>query len=159
MRRINAESRRLFAGTGDAVRENFTKLVRKAFGGGTADIVLEDDVDILDSGIEIVATPPGKGQLNTSLLSGGERALTAVTLLLAIFKYRPSPFCVLDEVDAPLDEANIDRFIRLLREFPKETQFIVISHSKKTMTAANTLYSITMQASGVSKRVAAPFHE
>ena len=157
--RINADSRRLFAETLDAVRENFTKLFRKAFGGGTADIVLEDDVDILDSGIEIVATPPGKGQLNTSLLSGGERALTAVTLLLAIFKYRPSPFCVLDEVDAPLDEANIDRFIRLLREFPKETQFIVISHSKKTMTAANTLYGITMQESGVSKRVSVRFDE
>jgi chromosome segregation protein len=157
--RINADSRRLFAETLDAVRENFSKLFRKAFGGGTADIVLEEDVDILDSGIEIVATPPGKGQLSTSLLSGGERALTAVTLLLAIFKYRPSPFCVLDEVDAPLDEANVDRFIRLLGEFPKATQFIVISHSKKTMTAANTLYGITMQESGVSKRVSVRFDE
>ncbi|MCH8923716.1 MAG: chromosome segregation protein SMC, partial [Planctomycetes bacterium] len=157
--RINADSRRLFAETLEAVRENFTKLFRKAFGGGKADIVLDEGVDILESGIEIVATPPGKGELSTSLLSGGERALTAVTLLLAIFKYRPSPFCVLDEVDAPLDEANIDRFIRLLREFPESTQFIVISHSKKTMTAADTLYGITMQESGVSKRVSVRFDE
>jgi len=155
--RINGDSRRLFAETLDAVRENFEKLFRRAFGGGTAQIVLDEDVDILEAGIEIVATPPGKQELNTSLLSGGERALTAVTLLLAIFKYRPSPFCVLDEVDAPLDEANIDRFIRLLKEFPSSTQFIVISHSKKTMTAADTIYGVTMQESGVSKRVSVRF--
>jgi len=157
IQRINADSRRLFVETLEAVRENFEKLFRRAFGGGKAELVLEEGLDVLDAGVEIVATPPGKSQLSTSLLSGGERALTAITLLLAIFRFRPSPFCVLDEVDAPLDEANIDRFIRLLREFPTSTQFIVVSHSKKTMTAAETLYGVTMQESGVSKRVAVRF--
>ena len=113
-------------------------MFRRVFGGGHADIVLEKDVDILEAGIDIVATPPGKQSLGISLLSGGERALTAVTLLLAIFQYRPSPFCVLDEVDGPLDEANIGRFIDVLREFLEWTKFVVVTHSKKTMTAATT---------------------
>ena len=123
------------------------------FGGGQADIVLEEDVDILEAGIDIIATPPGKHSLGISLLSGGERALTAVTLLLAIFQYRPSPFCVLDEVDGPLDEANIGRFTDVLTEFLQWTKFVVVTHSKKTMTAATTLYGVTMQESGISKRV------
>ena len=134
-------------------------LFRKVFGGGKADIVLEDGVDILEAGVDLVATPPGKHSLNLSLLSGGERALTAVALLLAIFQYRPSPFCVLDEVDGPLDEANIGRFIDVLREFLTWTKFVVVTHSKRTMTAAHTLYGITMQESGVSKRVAVRFED
>ena len=108
---------------------------------------------MLDAGIEIVATPPGKHTLNISLLSGGERALTAVTLLLAIFRHRPSPFCILDEVDGPLDEANIGRFVDVLREFLRTTKVVIVTHSKKTMSAATTLYGVTMQESGVSKRV------
>ncbi len=157
--RINADSRRLFSETLEAIRINFQALFRKVFGGGSADIVLEQDVDILEAGIDIIATPPGKHSLGLSLLSGGERALTAVTLLLAIFQYRPSPFCVLDEVDGPLDEANIGRFVDVLREFLEWTKFVVVTHSKKTMTAAHTLYGVTMQESGVSKRVSVQFED
>ena len=157
--KINADSRRLFTETLEAIRQNFGVLFRKVFGGGSADIVLEEGVDILESGIDIIATPPGKQSLGLSLLSGGERALTAVTLLLAIFEYRPSPFCVLDEVDGPLDEANIGRFIDVLNEFLEWTKFVVVTHSKKTMTAANTLYGVTMQESGVSKRVSVRFED
>ncbi|MBI83778.1 MAG: chromosome segregation protein SMC [Planctomycetaceae bacterium] len=159
IRKINADSRRLFTETLEAIRGNFQTLFRKTFGGGRADIQLEDDVDILESGIEIVATPPGKNSLGLSLLSGGERALTAVTLLLAIFQYRPSPFCVLDEVDGPLDEANIERFTNVLKEFLNWTKFVVVTHSKKTMTSATTLYGVTMQESGISKRVAVQFDD
>ncbi len=159
IQRINADSRRLFAETLEAIRANFQVLFRKVFGGGSADIVMEQGVDILESGIDIVATPPGKHSLGLSLLSGGERALTAVTLLLAIFEFRPSPFCVLDEVDGPLDEANIGRFVDVLHEFLEWTKFVVVTHSKKTMTAANTLYGVTMQESGVSKRVSVRFEE
>ena len=157
--RINADSRRLFTETLEAIRTNFQELFRRVFGGGRADIQLEEGIDILESCIDIIATPPGKSSLNLSLLSGGERALTAVTLLLAIFQYRPSPFCVLDEVDGPLDEANIGRFIDVLVGFLDWTKFVVVTHSKKTMTAANTLYGITMQESGVSKRVSVQFED
>ena len=157
--KINADSRRLFADTLEVVRGHFQSLFRKLFGGGQADIVLDEGVDILDSGIEIVARPPGKEPRNISLLSGGEKTLTCVALLLAIFRSRPSPFCVLDEVDAALDEANIERFISVLQEFLAWTQFIVVTHSKKTMTCASTLYGITMQESGVSKRVSVRFED
>ncbi|HEY5313258.1 MAG TPA: AAA family ATPase, partial [Pirellulales bacterium] len=157
--RINTDSRRLFSETLDAVKENFQNLFRKLFGGGQADIVLEEGVDILDSGIEIIARPPGKQPRNISLLSGGEKTLTCVALLLAIFQYRPSPFCVLDEVDAALDEANIERFIGVLQEFLAWTQFVVVTHSKKTMTCASTLYGVTMQESGISKRVSVRFED
>jgi chromosome segregation protein len=157
--KINADSRRLFLETLEAIRGNFQALFRRVFGGGHADVVLEEDADILEAGIDIVATPPGKHSLGISLLSGGERALTAVTLLLAIFQYRPSPFCVLDEVDGPLDEANIGRFVDVLTEFLQWTKFVVVTHSKKTMTAAHTLYGVTMQESGVSKRVSVRFED
>ena len=157
--KINADSRRLFADTLEVVRGHFQSLFRKLFGGGQADIVLEEGADILDSGIEIVARPPGKEPRSISLLSGGEKTLTCVALLLSIFRSRPSPFCVLDEVDAALDEANIERFIGVLQEFLAWTQFIVVTHSKKTMTCANTLYGITMQESGVSKRVSVRFED
>jgi chromosome segregation protein len=157
--KINADSRRLFAETVEEVRGHFQSLFRKLFGGGQADIVLDAGIDILDSGIEIVARPPGKEPRNISLLSGGEKTLTCVALLLAIFRSRPSPFCVLDEVDAALDEANIERFIGVLQEFLAWTQFIVVTHSKKTMICAGTLYGITMQESGVSKRVSVRFDD
>jgi chromosome segregation protein len=159
IQRINVDSRRIFAETLEAIRQNFQQLYRKTFGGGNADLILDESEDILESGIEIVATPPGKSEFNNSLLSGGEKALTAVSLLLAIFKYRPSPFCVLDEVDAPFDEANIGRFVDVLKEFLGWTRFVIVTHSKKTMTAATTLYGVTMQDSGVSKRVSIKFEE
>ena len=129
------------------------------FGGGQADIVLEEGVDILESGIEIVARPPGKETRSISLLSGGEKTLTCVALLLAMFRSRPSPFCVLDEVDAALDEANIDRFTKVLKEFLTWTQFIIVTHSKKTMTCATSMYGVTMQESGVSKQVSVRFED
>jgi chromosome segregation protein len=157
--KINTDSRRLFAETLDTIRGHFQQLFRDLFGGGSADIVLEEGVDILDSGIEIVARPPGKEPRNISLLSGGEKTLTCAAMLLAIFRSRPSPFCVLDEVDAALDEANIDRFIKVLQDFLTWTQFIIVTHSKKTMTCANTIYGVTMQESGVSKQVSVRFED
>jgi len=157
--KIDADSRRLFEETLEAIRQNFQVLYRKAFGGGRADLVLEEGVDALEAGVDIIATPPGKPSFNNSLLSGGEKALTAVALLLAIFQYRPSPFCVLDEVDAPFDEANIGRFVDVLRGFLDWTKFIIVTHSKKTMTAATTLYGVTMQESGVSRRVSVRFED
>jgi chromosome segregation protein len=157
--RINADSRRLFSETLEVVKGHFQLLFRKLFGGGQADIVLDDVEDVLESGIEIVARPPGKEPRSISLLSGGEKTLTCVALLMAIFKSRPSPFCVLDEVDAALDEANIERFVNVLDEFLKWTQFIIVTHSKKTMTCAGTLYGVTMQESGISKRVSVRFED
>lgn len=159
IQKINGDSRRLFLETLEIIRQNFQKLYRKSFGGGHADIVLEEGLDVLECGIDIIATPPGKTSFSNSLLSGGEKALTAVALLLAIFQYRPSPFCVLDEVDAPFDEANIGRFVNVLTEFLDWTKFIIVTHSKKTMTAATTLYGVTMQESGVSKQVAVRFED
>jgi chromosome segregation protein len=159
IQKINADSRRLFMETLEAIRTNFQQLYRKAFGGGRADIVLEDNSDVLECGIDIVATPPGKPSFNNSLLSGGEKALTAVALLLAIFQFRPSPFCILDEVDAPFDEANIGRFVNVLHDFLNWTKFVVVTHSKKTMTAATTIYGVTMQESGISKRVSVRFED
>lgn len=157
--RINEDSRQLFTETLHAVREHFRELFRKLFGGGQADIIIEDEIDILESGLEIVARPPGKEPRNISLLSGGEKTLTCVALLLAIFRSKPSPFCILDEVDAALDEANIGRYTNVLDEFSAWTQFIVVTHSKKTMTSAGTLYGVTMQESGISKRVSVRFDD
>jgi chromosome segregation protein len=157
--RIDVDSQRLFAETLEAIRQNFQELYRRSFGGGHADLVLEQCEDMSEAGVEIVATPPGKTAFSNSLLSGGEKALTAVALIMAIFKFRPSPFCILDEVDAPFDEANIGRFVSVLTEFLHMTKFVVVSHSKKTMTAANTIYGITMQENGVSRQVAVRFEE
>jgi chromosome segregation protein len=156
---INQDSRRLFTETYTAIRAHFQELFRKLFGGGMADIVLEDDGDILESGIEIIARPPGKELRSISLMSGGEKTLTAVALLLAIFRSKPSPFCILDEVDAALDEANIGRFTAVLREFLDRSQFIIITHSKRTMACADVLYGVTMQESGVSRQVAVRFED
>jgi chromosome segregation protein len=157
--KINHDSRRLFTETFAAIRTHFQELFRKLFGGGMADIVLEDEADILESGIEIIARPPGKELRSISLMSGGEKTLTAVALLLAIFRSKPSPFCILDEVDAALDEANIGRFTEVLRDFLDRSHFIIITHSKKTMATADVLYGITMQESGVSKRVSVRFED
>jgi chromosome segregation protein len=157
--RINTDSRRLFTETFNVVRTHFQELFRKLFGGGMADVVLEDESDVLESGIEIVARPPGKELRSISLLSGGEKTLTAVALLLAIFRSKPSPFCILDEVDAALDEANIGRFTGVLREFLDRSQFILVTHSKRTMACADVLYGVTMQESGVSRRIAVRFED
>ena len=155
--RLNNESRERFQKTFDAIRENFRSLFRKLFGGGRADIVLEDTDDVLECGIEIFAQPPGKEVQSISLMSGGEKSLTAIALLMSIFRTRPSPFTILDEVDAALDEANNDRFNRIVQEFVSETQFIIITHSKWTMNMADHLYGITMQEPGVSTRVSVEF--
>ena len=157
--RINADSRRLFLETFTVVRTHFQELFRKLFGGGMADVMLEDESDVLESGIEVVARPPGKELRSISLMSGGEKTLTAVALLLAIFQSKPSPFCILDEVDAALDEANIGRFTNVLREFLDRSQFILITHSKRTMACADVLYGVTMQESGVSRRIAVRFED
>jgi len=157
--RINRESHELFVRTFELVREHFQELFRKLFGGGRADIMLTDPEDILESGIEIVARPPGKELRKLSLLSGGEKTMTALALLFSIFKARPSPFCLLDEVDAALDEANTERFGNLLADFVQHSQFIVISHAKRTMSMASVLYGVTMQEPGVSKRISVKFED
>jgi len=136
------------------IRENFRTTFRRLFGGGRADVMLEDASNLLESGIEIIARPPGKEQRTISLLSGGERTLTAVALLFAVFKAKPSPFTILDEVDAALDEANVRRLVNLVREFTDVCQFVVITHAKATMETADLLYGITMDEPGVSKKVA-----
>jgi len=156
---INTDSRRLFGETFANVRGHFQELFRKLFGGGMADIVLEDESDILESGIEVVARPPGKELRSISLMSGGEKTLTAVALLLAIFRNKPSPFCLLDEVDAALDEANTARLATVLREFLDRSHFIIITHKKRTMAAADVLYGITMQESGISRQVSVRFED
>ncbi len=157
--KINGDSRRLFSETFSAIRANFQELFRKLFGGGMADVLLEEGVDVLDSGIEVMARPPGKELRNISLMSGGEKTMTAVALLLAIFRSKPSPFCILDEVDAALDEANVGRFTAVLRDFLDRSQFIIITHSKRTMSCADVLYGVTMQESGISRRFAVRFED
>ncbi|MCC7291141.1 MAG: chromosome segregation protein SMC [Phycisphaerales bacterium] len=157
--RLNAESRERFEKTFNEVRENFRTLFRKLFGGGKADIQLENPEDILESGIEIVAQPPGKELQSISLMSGGEKTMTAIALVMSIFKSRPSPCAFLDEVDAALDEANNERFNRIVQEFTTSSQFIVITHSKRTMSIAEVLYGITMQEPGVSTRVSVKFEQ
>ena len=151
--RINETATRMFVETFDKVRTNFITTFQRLFEGGEADLKFAEPTQPLESPIEIIASPRGKRLGRLSLLSGGERALTAIALLFAIYLVKPSPFCILDEVDAPLDDANVDRFIRMLREFAELTQFVIITHNKKTMQAADRLYGITMEESGVSKVV------
>lgn len=155
---INTDSRKLFLDTLATVRGHFQELFRKLFGGGMADVVLDGD-DPLEAGIDITARPPGKELRSISLLSGGERTLTAIALLLAIFRSRPSPFCLLDEVDAALDEANTARLATALREFLDRSQFIIITHKKRTMAMADVIFGVTMQESGVSKQVSVRFDD
>lgn len=154
---LDNESQQRFALTFAEIRENYADLFRKLFGGGKADIILENPESPLDSGIEIIARPPGKEPKSISLLSGGERTMAAVALLFAVFKSRPSPFAILDEVDAALDEANIDRFNSVLNEFLTRSQFVLITHNKKTMQHSDVLYGVTMEEPGVSKRVSVRF--
>ena len=154
---IDQVSRNRFAEAFEHINQNFREAFQTLFGGGTGEMRLTDETNLANSGIDIVASPPGKMLQNVLLLSGGEKALAAVALLMAIFRYQPSPFCILDEVDAPLDEANIERLTRLLREMSGQTQFIVITHSKKTMEAASAMYGVTMQEPGVSKLVSVKF--
>lgn len=159
IRKINTESRRLFAETFGTIRSNFQELFRQVFGGGEGDIVLEDPNDVLDCGIDIAARPPGKELRSISLLSGGEKTMTAIALIMAIFKSKPSPFCILDEVDAALDEANVERFTAVVKAFQQSTQFIMITHHKRSMTVADVLYGVTMEESGVSKRMSVRFED
>jgi chromosome segregation protein len=150
---IDQVSRQKFAEAFEAINAHFRECFLTLFGGGTGEMRLTDQENLAESGIDIVCSPPGKRLQNVLLLSGGEKALAAFALLIAIFKYQPSPFCVMDEVDAPLDESNINRLTRLLLEMADQTQFVVITHSKRTMEAAQALYGVTMQEPGVSRLV------
>ncbi|MEZ6017061.1 MAG: chromosome segregation protein SMC [Planctomycetota bacterium] len=159
IRTIDEESRRMFMETFEEVRTNFQRIFRQLFGGGKADIVLAEGEDVLEAGVDILARPPGRELLPIGLLSGGQRTMTALALLFAVFEARPSPFCVLDEVDAALDDANIDRFLGMLDGFRSTTQFIVVTHNKGTMSACQALYGVTMQIKGVSRFVAVELGE
>jgi chromosome segregation protein len=154
---IDGESRKRFGEAFHAINTNFRAMFQVLFGGGTGEMRLTDEENLSESGIDIVASPPGKKLQSVLLLSGGEKSLTAMALLMGIFQYTPSPFCILDEVDAPLDEANIERLTRLLKEMSEHTQFIVITHAKRTMEAAQSLYGVTMQEQGVSRLVSVKF--
>lgn len=149
--KVNKESRERFIETFEQIREHFKAIFRKLFRGGKADLVLEEDVDVLEAGIEISAAPPGKDSRSITLLSGGERTMTAVGMLFALFRTRPSPVCLLDEVDAALDESNIDRFCSVLEDFLGQSQFLVVTHARRTMSYADTVFGVTMQEHGVSK--------
>jgi chromosome segregation protein len=157
--KLNKQSRERFIETFEQIRVNFQQIFRKLFGGGKADVVLEESDDVLEAGIEVIAKPPGKETRSISLLSGGEKSMTALALMFAVFRTKPSPFCFLDEVDAALDEANNERFDMLLRDFGIDSQFIVITHSKRTMSIADVLFGVTMQQQGVSKKIAVRFDD
>jgi chromosome segregation protein len=155
--KINNTTKTLFAETFEKIRVNFAEMFVELFGGGKANLLLTDESDPLESGIDIIAKPPGKQLQTITLLSGGERTMTAVALLFSIYMVKPSPFCVLDEMDAPLDESNINRFIKILDRFVAQSQFIVISHHKRTIARADALYGVTMEEHGVSKLVGVKF--
>ncbi len=157
--RINVQTRQMFAETFEKIRENFRTMFTEVFGGGRADLILSDQNDVLESGIEIMARPPGKQLQSISLLSGGEQTMVAVALLFSIYQVRPSPFCVLDELDAALDEANINRFVHLLQRFLMHSQFVIITHNKRTIGMADVLYGVTMEERGISKIVSMKFHK
>jgi len=148
---IRAESTELFLSTYNKIKKNFHNMFRRLFGGGRAELRLVDPQNVLESGVEIYAQPPGKKLENIALLSGGEKTMTAISLLFATYMVRPSPFCLLDEIDAALDEQNVIRFVHTLREFANVSQYIVITHNKKTVTGAGTMLGVTMEESGVSK--------
>ena len=157
---INITAQQLFKDTFDKIRENFINIFRGLFNpGDEADLRIEENADPLEAKIEIIAKPKGKRPTSIDLLSGGEKTLTAIALLFAIYLVKPSPFCILDEIDAPLDDANIDRFTKIIHDFSKDTQFIVVTHNKRTMEAADTMYGVTMQEEGISKLVSVRFNE
>ena len=156
--RINVQTKEMFTQTFNQIRDNFRNMFVEVFGGGKADLILTDENDVLESGIDIVARPPGKQLQSISLLSGGEQTMTAVSLLFSIYQVKPSPFCVLDELDAPLDESNINRFVRILQRFISHSQFIIITHNKRTIGMADVLYGVTMEEHGISKIVSVKFH-
>jgi len=156
---LNEECQKRFTAAFEAIRDNFRDLFRKLFGGGKADIILENPDDPLESGIEILARPPGKELQSITLMSGGEKSMTAIALLMSIFRSRPSPFAILDEVDAALDEANNERFNGIVQEFLDRSQFIIITHSKRTMGIGDQMYGVTMQEPGVSTRVSVKFEQ
>ncbi len=157
--RVNSDCKRLFDETFNAVRANFSAIFQKLFGGGKADLTLENGSNPLEGGVDIVARPPGKDLRSLTLMSGGEKSLTCVALLLAIFQYRTSPVCILDEVDAALDEANVSRFAHALQNFTPKTQFIIVTHTKKTMSTAKSIYGVTMEDPGVSKVLSVHFDD
>ena len=157
IRRINKTTTELFSETFRQVNANFQEMFHKLFGGGSAKLVLVDEEDVLESGIEIIARPPGKKLQSVSLLSGGERTMTAVALLFGLYLVKPSPFCVLDELDAALDDANINRFVDVVKDFVTQSQFVVITHNRRTIAAANALFGVTMQHRGVSRIVSVRF--
>jgi chromosome segregation protein len=154
---IRRRSRERFRHAFAHINENFQRMFVELFGGGRGEMILIDEDDVLESGIDLIAQPPGKRLQNVLLLSGGEKAMAAIALVLAIFQYRPSPFCILDEVDAPLDEINVGRFSDKVIEMSRDTQFLVITHNKRTMEAARALYGVTMEEPGVSKLVSVKF--
>ncbi|MEM9400280.1 MAG: chromosome segregation protein SMC [Verrucomicrobiota bacterium] len=153
IKKINMTTLELFSETFTKIQKNFSEMFHELFGGGKAELALVNEEDPLESGIEIIAKPPGKQLQNISLLSGGEKTMTAVAMLFAIYMVKPSPFCILDEMDAPLDESNIMRFIKILQRFVNQSQFVVITHNKRTISSADVLYGVTMQEHGVSKIV------
>jgi len=159
IRLMNKESRRRFRETFDAVNALFKSTFQRMFRGGRAELILTESEDLLGSGVEIVAQPPGKKLGNIELMSGGEKALTAVSLIFAIFQHRPSPFCILDEVDAPLDEANVSRYNEMIRALTSQSQFVLITHIKKTMQSTDVLYGVTMGEPGVSRIVSVKVNE
>ena len=156
---MDSEMTKRFHETFIQIRSQFNDVFRSLFGGGRAELKLTDPKDLLNSGVDIIAQPPGKKLQNLNLLSGGERALTAIALLFSILKVRPVPFCVLDEVEAALDEANVFRFAQYLKKYSSDSQFIVITHRKGTMEEADVLYGVTMQESGVSRMVSVKLEE
>jgi chromosome segregation protein len=153
IKRIDETTRQRFSEAFTAINRNFQETFSTLFGGGRAGLTLLDENDPLESGIEIIAQPPGKRLQSVQLLSGGEKALTAIALMFGMFRFKPSPFCLLDEIDAPLDDANIGRFVEMLRGMQQHTQFIVITHNRKTMEIADRLYGVTMEEPGVSKLI------
>ncbi|MEM7397059.1 MAG: AAA family ATPase, partial [Verrucomicrobiota bacterium] len=159
IRKINSTTTELFSKTFHQVNEHFQVIFKQLFGGGNAKLVLVDEDDVLESGIEIIARPPGKKLQTISLLSGGERTMTAVALLFSLYSVKPSPFCLLDELDAALDDANINRFVTMLQGFLEQSQFVVITHNRQTIEAADVLYGVTMQQKGVSKIVSVKLHD
>jgi len=159
IRKINQTTTEMFSKTFAQINENFQAMFNQLFGGGTAKLILTDEEDILECGIEVYARPPGKRLQSISLMSGGESTMTAVALLFSIYMVKPSPFCLLDELDAALDDSNIHRFVKVLKGFLNQSQFLVITHNRQTIGAAGTLYGVTMEADKVSRIMSMRFKE